>query len=384
LNGSSIGTKTVWKTCGSNELYPQSGTWLLDRANWCPGEATVPHFFDLAGITGGTSFNVGLQFDPYTSPYPSHSGYGSYTTEGSVIYYGSMNKTLDASLDDIISPTNNENHFRENPTCTHPQIKVTNTGATAITSLQIQYGLQDSTLDTYTWTGTLNSLASTVIELPDLNSLHVVSGTTATNTFVAKITSVNGSTDADATNDMMTSHFVPTPMWDTKFRVVLKTNNEGSTTSETKWEIFDIDNHLVASRTGADLSTTYDDTVSLFTGCYRLQITDGGCDGLNWWANAGSGITSGSLTVRRLNSVTGSTVPMNGYSYTGQYNNDFGCTYSQYFTVLGPAAITDLVIGGPEMEAYPNPAHGNVTIAIGGIRDINGTVQVIDYDGQGS
>ena len=27
----------VWRLCGTNPLYPQGGTWVYDRANWCPG-----------------------------------------------------------------------------------------------------------------------------------------------------------------------------------------------------------------------------------------------------------------------------------------------------------------------------------------------------------
>ena len=27
----------VWKECGDNPIYPQGGTWIFDRAGWCPG-----------------------------------------------------------------------------------------------------------------------------------------------------------------------------------------------------------------------------------------------------------------------------------------------------------------------------------------------------------
>lgn len=40
VNGTTMGQQEVWKgDCGMNAIYPQGGTWVYDRANWCPGEA---------------------------------------------------------------------------------------------------------------------------------------------------------------------------------------------------------------------------------------------------------------------------------------------------------------------------------------------------------
>ena len=89
FNGSSIATKAIWRSdCGANELYPQSGTWLYQRGNWCPGALVYSNFHDLPGITPGTPFNLALQFDPYT-------GGGYYVTEATLVYHGAMNKVLD-------------------------------------------------------------------------------------------------------------------------------------------------------------------------------------------------------------------------------------------------------------------------------------------------
>jgi hypothetical protein len=91
--------------------------------------------FDLTGITAGSTYDLALQFEPYTG-----SG-GSYTTDATLINYGDFNKVLDGSIEDIISPTNNENHFRQNPICAHPTIRVKNRGSATIATMQIQYGL---------------------------------------------------------------------------------------------------------------------------------------------------------------------------------------------------------------------------------------------------
>ena len=56
--------------------------------------------------TAGSTFDLALNFEPYTS-----SGGASYTVYSNIVYYGPINKTLDASLEDIIAPTSNENYF---------------------------------------------------------------------------------------------------------------------------------------------------------------------------------------------------------------------------------------------------------------------------------
>ena len=116
LNGGAVDSYTVWRnTCGMNELYPQSGTWIYNRANWCPGDLIKPVHHKLPGVVAGTYSNIDLQFDNYIG-----SGGAGYGCEGQLFYYGGYNKTLDASMDDIIAPTRDENHFRENPICGNP------------------------------------------------------------------------------------------------------------------------------------------------------------------------------------------------------------------------------------------------------------------------
>ena len=40
VNGNLVGGNPIWKDdCGFNAIWPQGGTWIFDRANWCPGEA---------------------------------------------------------------------------------------------------------------------------------------------------------------------------------------------------------------------------------------------------------------------------------------------------------------------------------------------------------
>ena len=377
LNGATVSNKAIWRSdCGSAELYPQSGTWLYERANWCPGAMVYSDHIPLPGVTAGSTFNTNVTFDDYAS-----SGGASYTTFGTLFLYGPLNKTTDASLDYVIAPTNDENYWRENPIVGKPRIHIKNTGSSAITSMVIQYGLQDSAMFSYTWNGSLASLRDTDVVLPELMQLSNVAGTTGNYTFKAQIMSVNGVSDDDATNNTITSSFVAAPYWPLNFKVLMKTNNEadGSGNSETNWVIYDMNDNVVAQRINASLSTQYVDTVSPGPGCFKLVITDGSCDGLNWWANSGTGITSGSFFVKQLNNVN---IPMHGYNYGGTYAHDFGCGYTQYFRVDWPLAINDISKTSTSMEAYPNPASNMINVELNGMNNINGTLHIIDALGR--
>src|SRR5699024_5568348 len=66
LDDAQIAQENIWRNdCGVNELYPQGGTWIYDRSNWCPGAKVETIENDLPGITGGTSFDLDIQFENY-------------------------------------------------------------------------------------------------------------------------------------------------------------------------------------------------------------------------------------------------------------------------------------------------------------------------------
>jgi hypothetical protein len=380
FNGSPIARQTIWRTdCGANELYPQSGTWLLQRSNWCPGALVHPYDHILPGVTAGADFNVGVQFEPY-------SGGGSYTTEGTIFYYGSLKKTLDASIDYVIAPNMDENFYRENPIYGSPVVHVMNRGRADIDSLTFAYGIKDSALQTFTWKGKLRTFETQDIALPTLKQLVNVAGDTLIHTFMAKITKVNNAHDADSTNNVATSRFLAAPVWPSSFRIMMRTNSEaissGSTISESSWAIYDMNGNVVSKRANASLNMIYTDTVKLRTGYYKLVVYDSSCDGLNWWFFQQLGISSGYLNVKKLTGTAN--IPMHGYYYTGNYNNDFGCGITQYFytTDTGTLAINEITENNVSIDAYPNPAQNVVYIDISGMQNVHGLLQVFDAMGR--
>jgi hypothetical protein len=392
LNNAAIAQQAVWRDdCGFNELYAQGGTWIYNRGNWCPGDAVNTFTHPLPAVTAGTTYSLGVNFDAYTTT----GNYGDYALEGHVFYYGNFNHSVDASLNDIISPSNNENHFRENPSGNSPVVRVHNAGSSTINSITFSYNVKDSTATQYTWNGTLLSQQDTNITLAPLNTLSNMSlgGASGIYNFTATITAVNGVADEDPTNNTFQSSFIAAPSWPSSFVIALKTNSEGvniigsGDQSETTWQITDMNNNIVASRLVDSTNKTYTDTITLPNfGYYNLTINDGGCDGLHWWVwdqNPSYGVTAGSFTVKRL--VSGASIPMNGYYYTGTFNNDFGCGFSQYFTTGGATSGIHSIAAkdeGVTLMAFPNPAQDNINVTISGIESAKGQLTVVDGQGR--
>ena len=118
----------VWRDdCGLNALWAQSGTWLFDRANWCPGDLVNPYLDNLTPyVTRGGVDTILVTMDPYTSP----NGGSVYIFGSTLIYYGPTKFNLDAAIEDIISPNLYAPYTRMNPICGSPQVVIRNTGAT--------------------------------------------------------------------------------------------------------------------------------------------------------------------------------------------------------------------------------------------------------------
>lgn len=367
-NGAMVAQHDIWRDdCGVNELYPQSGTWIYDRANWCPGNL-VKTLIHQVPVTAGATDSVRLSFQDYTS-----DGSASYTVSALLLYYGAWNKTKDASLEAIVAPTNDKTFFRENNSCAQPIVRVRNTGANTLTQMKITYGLTGGAMETYVWNGTLPSGELTEIQMPSFAALMSASGT---NTFEAAITEVNGAAgDDEAQNNSLTSTITAPATWKTELVVTLKTNSatDGGF-SETSWRIVDADDNVVVERSNLNPGTVYTDTISLPTNCYRLEVYDAGCDGLNWWANSGS-VGAGSINVKPL----GSLLP---YMMDHYFSGDFGCEFRQYFKTADPAGVGAVNATEIGAEVYPNPANNQLTISLYGIQQPTGEIWIMDATGR--
>lgn len=341
--------KQLWRNdCGINEVYPQTGTWIYDRGNWCPGAVVWPIYHDVSTITtANTNFTVDVDMEPYTGS----GSLGGYNFVTQLINYSVPNHSLDVSIEDIVSPTKDPNYFRENPACMNPIIKFKNVGTDTVKSVVFNYGLKGGAVLTHTWTGSLGFLQELKETFPP--SPAILSGTSSS-VFQVSVVSVNGSA-GDQYSDNNTYHSLTSPVSVYPPNFVVKTFTNKSTDpltgfNETSWALYDQNGLVVAQRSALTNTTVYVDTLrNLPNGCYKLVVDDSGCDGLSWWANTAAG--NANLRFDYINAFnTHYTVP-----------GDIGCNFVKYFRVVDPfpnyVGIENNLTNTSSVEVFPNPSH---------------------------
>lgn len=321
-----------WTECAENPIYPQGGTWIYDRAGWCPGMPSDPSIFDATPyVTPGTNFVI--DYGMYTA-----SGTSTYIINHQMTTYGAPNFNLDASVVTITAPTNQVEYLRTNSICANPKIIIKNTGSTALTSLTIEYWVNNaSTKETYTWTGNLDFLEEEEISLPSPSTLWDAV-TPTDNFFHVEIASPNGSSDEYMYNNVYSTSFsLPTVMPSDSY-FYFKTNSKPQ---ESKYYLYDDAGNVLFSRTSMTANTVYRDTFNLGIGCYTLEVIDTDDDGINFWANSDG---NGAMYFRQIN---GSVIQI--------LEPDFGGSFIFNFTVDFPLTYEELY---PEndIKVYPNPA----------------------------
>jgi hypothetical protein len=365
INNSQVAQKQIWRNnCGVNDVYDQSGTWVFDRSNWCPGAVVWPIYHDLSGtVNANSTFSVNVDMEPYVSS--QQNGPQGYNFVSQLIGYGPVNYATDVAIEDIIAPTKDLIHFRSNPTCNNAVIKIKNTGSSPVSSVMLSYGLAGYAPDTYTWTGLLNSMEETEVSM--MPAAPMFTNAVDAN-FSVTIVSVNGSgPDQNLFNDTYRSVAPPTTIYPSDFVVRLFTNNAtdpNTQANETSWTLYDAFDNVIASRTGTNSNNTvYRDTLSLLPGCYRFKVEDSGCDGFAWWFYPNYPVNPGNGTLRFDNT--------NAFTTLVNFTGDVGCGFTKYLTVLAPnnpVGISSFVSSNV-VEVYPNPASETAYIKL----DLNST-----------
>ena len=358
-------TQEIWRDdCGEVALYPQGGTWIYDRANWCPGDKAITRKHELTDYVISGEENL-LDFDidkPNWNPSEA-----SYIYDVQLITYSSPNFNTDAVMEDIIAPSIKQEYFRFNPTCSNPIVKIKNQGSELLTSATIDYGFDNCNVNTYNWTGSLSFDQSATIELPLMDWCDFEEESQ----FYARIHLPNGIDDDHNVNDILYSNYEFVDVYPEVFAIWFKTNN---VPNESSYELRDNEGNLIFSKSGMSANTLYKDTMILSPGCYKFQILDTGGssynneDGLSWWANNdGSGYA-------RLKSVPG--------GFFKYYQDDFGTEITDYFRIEDWATGTLDNLVDPVIEIYPNPANNylNIDVELASTSDIE--ILITDFTGK--
>lgn len=373
VNGTDILTKYIWRDdCGSNWLAVQSGTWIYDRANWCPGNLVDPWIVPIpASVLPGSSYTADINFQPFTA-----SGEGaSYKMSTYAIYYGPYNITVDAGIEDIIIPNSKQEMRLENAACGIAKIKVKNFGSTTITSIKLAYKIGAGTASTKVITTAIAPEQTAEILIEDFNELNTVSGT---NTFYAEIVEVNGIEDEDEYNDKMSSAFNAVPQHAfNNFNITLKTSGNTKSSDKATWEIIDMaTGEVVVTRSGTVKNTTLSDSFNLDKGCYKLVVSTSGGNGLAFFSAFAKGY------VRLYNTASGARIPMpgNDMGSTGLEGN-FGNGFTYYFVVTTPSSV-DEIAKNMIVNVFPNPANESINIELNVERIKDAKVTMINAIGE--
>lgn len=349
INGVHAYDHLVWRNdCGLNPLYPQGGTWLYDRAEWCPGAEVRTKNFELSHlIVPGDSLKVDYDLQPgYT--WDGQGSWPYYSIESQLITYGKPNFRIDASLEEVLAPNNDKLYNRYNPLCGQPFIAIKNNGSDPLQSLVIDFGPAGGKMQSFTWTGNLAFQDTTRILLPAIDWTDWTGGD---NRFLFQLRLPNGKTDENTINDAMSSPFSIPPTYENQLVFKFKSNHMAGSLG---WTLIDQDGNMIYQNGLIENNTIYADTFKLSKGCYRLIIRNTEGEGISYWANMppyGNG-TSG---YARLYTMSGQLVK--------SFQGDFGREIAQSFTVGMTIDIPELSPNG-YVNIYPNPAHGKFDISL--------------------
>jgi len=120
-----------------------------------------------------------------------------------------------------------------------PRVTVANEGADALTSVDINYMVNEESLNTFSWTGSLAYGETAQVDLP-----AVAFGLAAENELVVYTTDPNGSTDEDNSNDTIVTNFNSSTEIVDVIHMYLKLDDNPQ---ETTWEVLDSNGDVVYS-----------------------------------------------------------------------------------------------------------------------------------------
>lgn len=360
-DGNQIARHDMWRDdCGMNPIFPQGGTWLYDRANWCPGDDAPVFIDEIGSLVGVSSVNLNVDVEAYSYTVPSGETPAGYELQGVLVQYGDFQIGVDAEVTEIIAPNMEVEYRRFNPACREAIIKITNRGEDPLTNALIRYGIPGSWIQHQAWAGNLEFGESEIVYLP-MNGPWPWNNA-STQEFMARI-EVTG--DEVAYNNEKHSTF-ETPMTHPKDLVIItRTNAAGG---ETHWELYNDAGQVVASRDNLPSNQFIYDTLDLATGCYELRVMDRGEDGMSWWAN---------------NDGTGYVQLRNNGGSTGLFLKlpaDFGTEYRHFFTIGGALATEETNLE-QFVDIAPNPNNGVFEMLYSGLADLH-SWQVVDLNGR--
>ena len=221
-----------------------------------------------------------------------------------------------------------------------PNVTIQNFGENDLTEVEITYSVNGGASQNYTWTGSLLSLQSEIVELPAIS--YVVQDV---NTIEISL-----SDDDDNSDNQISENFNIANEHTTTINMILSTDNAGS---QCTWEIMNAGGETLYSGGPYGNNESVVEQFELTDDCYRFRIFD----------SAGNG--GGSIVLYDTN---------NDVVYNSPGNYGFG--EEAHFKTVGELGNNDNVLGN--VVIYPNPAKNNLNIQ----NAENSSVKVFDLLGR--
>lgn len=278
VDGVTVDHRNMWKDCGGNPLYPQGGTWIYDRAYWCPGDLQLPDIIDVKTAQG--KHTISLEMEPYvaTGNVQAVENIASY-----LFQYSPPKQKLDVAIDQIIVPNNEQQYSRLNPASFNPHFVIRNLGSQNLRSVKVVYGTEGFPKETYQWKGDLKFNETAEIIIPGK-----INSKAGKNNYTVTLSKPNGRKDAWVGDNEMTVSFDAPEVLPVNFVLQFLTNNKPKDNT-----VFLIDSkgdtifHKLPAN--LEINTLYKDTIKLKEGKYELGLADSGGDGLEFWAEPQNG-----------------------------------------------------------------------------------------------
>ena len=356
-DGGTVDVKQIFEPCGSIPLYPQGGTWIYDRGNWCPGMMVKPYIYDF-NVTPSTSHSIDINMDAYPN---AAGGAGNYDVTSQLIEFKEPATTNDIEVYEIKAPSSEYIYGRTGSICSNPVITVRNNGKANVSKFVITYGIVGQAQFTQYFDGLIIPQ-----EKIDITLHNILKPTATQNTFQVSVSYPNTVMDDYIFDNTLYSTAPIAPVWDSTLVFVYRTNLRAS---ENSYTLKDDLGNVLYSRAAGTLAnaTTYRDTFVLTSGCYTLQFLDAGGDGLNFWANSAAG--NGTAKFQKLNNTLIKT-----------FNPDFGNEIYQQFTVGEPQYREETGIASNTnldyINIFPNPASNILTVDCNFMNKENFQIQI--------
>ncbi len=375
VNGQQQASQLLWKDdCGMNPTYPQAGTWLLDRANWCPGTRVKVYQHEVGQYLdkGQNTLNLDMETINWSGDQQP-----SYHFAIQLITYEKANHNLDASIKDIIAPSSKDEHGRKNPVAMEPVVEVKNTGSKKINKIKFTYSNVGNGDNTYTWEGTIKPYKTKTIDFPSkINNFR--KGDTV---FKVAIDKVNGKSDDYKANDQMTSHFKAPPVIPNEFRIFLTTNAQSANQNTIK--LVDASGKVHYERQNLENSTRYRDTVSLPEGYgeYKFVLEDDD-------PNRSSGADENGLYYQFLQQAGRGRLSFvdidDQFEIIKDFESNFGSKITYHFTTNETlwGSRKSEASNDKRLEVYPNPTKGHVQLKLDGDHEQLNQIRVLNSLGK--